>query len=572
MVKAPMNEHAPVRLTGMIGTGLSLRIAYRVRQLDDLDYWRLNAERIQLRTLKSLVAKAQRTEIGREHSFAKLARLDGTELLKAYRAEVPVQDWYAFQGRIERMRLDGEPDVLWPGRVMHFCQTSGTTAGDKFIPLTQEMFKSNYRASLDIFGNLERFGLSAARLLSGKSLFLGGSSDVTANQHGIKTGDLSGLVVPLIKWPLTEAYLPGKTVALMDHWPSKIDAMAEQCLDEDVRMISGMCSWGLVLFERVLELARERGRDVSCVRDIWPNLDLFVHGGVKYPPFMPRVNQAVFGDPAIDFPHRLELYPASEGFIAMQDTRDDPGLRLNTDLGVFYEFVPLEEINDDNPRAFTCGEVEKGQKYVVVMTTCAGLWRYVIGDVVEFDTIPARFGSDGGPGSGEGPPRLRIVGRHRHFINAFGENLIGEHIENAVSAAQQQTGLTVGEFTASPVYPEDGRRAGLELAIEFQQTPSGQQVAGFATAFDASLKEQNVDYTTKRTEGLGMAEPTVTPLSMGAFHRWMDSKGKLGGQHKCPRCANHREILESVVALEAARDPGQADGRNPPALVSTVAP
>lgn len=557
---APVNEHAPVRWTAAIGAGLSMRIAHRAAKLDDLDYWRENAEAIQLDTLKSLLSRARRTEIGREHNFAKLAQLDGLELLSAFRQAMPACDWYAFQGRIERMRLDGEPDVLWPGRVMHFCQTSGTTAGDKFIPLTQEMFKSNYRASLDIFSHLERWGLSATRLLAGKSLFLGGSSDVKANQHGIKTGDLSGLVVPLIKWPLTEAYLPGKKVALMDHWPSKIEAMARQCINEDVRMISGMCSWGLVLFERVLELAREQGRDVSCVRDIWPNLDLFVHGGVKYPPFMPRVNQAVFGDSGIDFPYRLELYPASEGFVAMQDTRHDPGLRLNTDLGIFYEFIPLEEINTPGAPAFTCSQVDKGQKYVVVMTTCAGLWRYIIGDVVEFDTIPAAYGA----GGGEGPPRLRIVGRHRHFINAFGENLIGEHIENAVAAAQQRTGLTVGEFTASPVYPDGDRRAGLELAIEFERAPSDEAISAFARAFDESLKAQNVDYTTKRTEGLGMAEPTVTPLSMGAFHRWMDSRGKLGGQHKCPRCANHREILESVVSLES--------GRNPRVFGATVSP
>jgi hypothetical protein len=286
---------------------------------------------------------------------------------------------------------------------------------------------------------------------------------------------------------------------------------------------------------------------------VWPNLTLFVHGGVKYTPFEPRVRQFYSGSATgADIPWRLELYPASEGFIAMQDTRGDPGLRLLSDIGNFYEFVPLEEIDSPTARAHACWEVEKGQKYVVVMSTCAGLWRYIIGDVVEFDTIPA---SPSGRG-GEGPCRMRIVGRHRHFINAFGENLIVEHIENAVAAAAKDAGVVVGEFTAAPVYPGEGRRAGLELAVEIESKGTGAGEPGnaaawaraFRDAFDAALKSQNVDYTTKRTDGLGMVEPTITVLPVGTFHRWLLKKGKLGGQHKCPRCANHRDILTEVVA------------------------
>ncbi len=557
MRKAPISNDAPTRWTALVGAGLLARVWLRSKKLGDLDHWRKNAAKIQLAQLRGLLKKASSTEFGREHGFAKIASLPDAEMLDAYRKAVPVRDWYAFKDRIARMREGGEPDVLWPGRVMDFCQTSGTTAGDKFIPLSKEMFRSNYRASLDIFANTHRFGVSVPRLLSGKSLFLGGSSAVTANEHGIRTGDLSGLVVPLIRWPLTACYLPGPKIALMDHWPSKIDAMAEACLDEDVRMISGMCSWALVLFERMVELAKERGRDVNCVRDLWPNLDLFVHGGVKYTPFLPRVNEAVFGDAEVDFPTRLELYPASEGFIAMQDTPDDPGLRLNTDLDVFYEFVPLDEIDSENPTAYTCDRVQPGVRYVVVMTTCAGLFRYIIGDVVEFETIPDPDHSTGAAaashGDRAGPPRLRIVGRHRHFINAFGENLIVEHIENAVAAAQRETEVTVGEFTAAPVYPHAGGRPGLELAVEFEKPPPDSldkdTLDRFRDAFDRALKAQNVDYTTKRTSGVGMADPTISPLPVGAFHRWMESKGKLGGQHKCPRCANHREIIDDVLAV-----------------------
>jgi hypothetical protein len=222
-------------------------------------------------------------------------------------------------------------------------------------------------------------------------------------------------------------------------------------------------------------------------------------------------------------------------------------MRLLVDNGIFYEFVPLEQINDDDPDVFTCWQVEKGQKYVVVMSTDAGLWRYVIGDVVEFDTIPSGSQHDGSTRNGTGPARLRIVGRHRHFINAFGENLIGEHIEHGVAGASAQTGITVGEFTAAPVYPSETNRAGLELAIEFESIPSADGLRAFGDAFDRTIRAENVDYNTKRSDDLGMAFPTITPLPLGTFHRWLDAKGKLGGQHKCPRCANHREIITEVI-------------------------
>lgn len=532
--------------TPLIGLGLRARLLKRVPRLSDTAYWRRNTARIQLAQLRRLLVRAQNTEFGREHDFPRLARLADNELIPAYRAAVPARDYEGFRRMLARMREGAEPDLLWPGLVRDFAQTSGTTAGDKYIPITPEMLRSNYHASLDIFATAVRFGNSLPRLMRGKSLFLGGSTALEESDKGIRTGDLSGLVTPLIRWPLTKVYSPGPEIALMSHWPSKIDAMAQLCIDQDIRMISGMPSWALVLCERVLELSAERGSGARTIREVWPNLELFVHGGVKYNPFEPRIRQIYSGAPdGPDIPSRLELYPASEGFIAIQDTPRDPGLRLLTDIGIFYEFVPLEEIDADDPPAFTCDAVEKGQRYVVVMTTCAGLWRYIIGDVVEFDTVP-----DGASRRGDGPARLRIVGRHRHFINAFGENLIVEHVENAVTAAAAASGLVVGEFTAAPVYPAEGRRAGLELAAEFDPfPPSPEPLDTFRQTFDASLKQQNVDYTTKRTDSLGMAPPTITALPRGTFHKWLESRGKLGGQHKCPRCANHREIIESVVRM-----------------------
>jgi hypothetical protein len=534
--------------TSMVGTGLAVMLARRARELSMERYWQRQAAVVQLRQLRKLLSLAQRTRFGREHGFAKLKRLADDQLVPAYRQAVPVGDYEAFRASVALMREGGEPDVLWPGLVRHFAQTSGTTAGDKYIPVSRRMLKSNYRAALDIFAHASRFGVNLRRLTAGKALFLGGSTTLDVNRHGIATGDLSGLVTPLIRWPISEVYLPGREIALMSDWPRKIEAMARRCALEDVRMINGMPSWMLVLFERVLEIRRERDPGVRTIADVWPNLMLLVHGGVKYGPFDPRVRRFWSGSAeGPDVPNRLELYPASEGFIAMQDRPGDPGLRLCSDIWNFYEFVPLEEVTGPNPRAFSVGEVEKGVRYVVCMSTCAGLWRYIIGDVVEFDNVP---GSLDGKRGGDGPPRLRIVGRHRHFINAFGENLIVEHIENAVAAAARAAGVVVGEFTAGPVYPKpDGSvRAGLELAVEIEPLPDAGAAARFRAAFDAALKDQNVDYTTKRSAGVGMTDPTVTVLPAGAFHRWMQGRGKLGGQHKCPRCANHREFVEGVVA------------------------
>ena len=537
-----INRKAPLAWTASVGFALEARLAARAPKLGDREWWSRHTARIQLKQLRRICGKVKNTELGRQFGIDRVARASDQDLLRAYREAMPVRDYEGYREMIVRAREHGQPDVFWPGLVKAYAQTSGTTAGDKFMPQSAEMFRSNYRASLDIFANMMRWDVCLGRLFSGHVLFLGGSSAVEENEHGVRTGDLSGLVTPLIHWPLTKVYSPGPEIALMSDWPKKIDAMARRSLNEDVRMVSGMPSWAGVLFERMIELAKQEGRSVSRMRDIWPNFYAFVHGGVKYAPFQTRVTELIEGPGEMDIPLRLELYPASEAFVALQDERDDPGLRLCSDQGNFFEFVPIEEINDPHPTAHAAWEVEKGQRYVVVLTTCAGLCRYVLGDVVEFDTIPGGLDGRGG----EGPCRLRIVGRHRLFINAFGENLIVEHIENAVAAGAEAIGLRHGEFTAGPVYPGEGRRAGLELVIEADMTEA--ETERFAEVFDAAIKRQNVDYTTKRTESLGMAAPTITAVPDGTFHRWMAGRGKLGGQNKCPRCANHRDFVEGVIA------------------------
>ena len=538
--------------TALIGAAMRAGFDRRIRKLSNHAYWSTNTARIQQRQLRKLLHFAKDTEFGRQHGFRRILNEPDDSIERAYRAQTPIRDYEGFRDWMSRMRETGEPDVTWPDSVRAFAQTSGTTSGDKYMPVSKELLRHNRAASFDIFCHAARRGISLPGLFGGKLLFLGGSSDLGVNKAGVRTGDLSGVVTPLITWPLTEVYKPGKDIALMSHWPSKIDAMARSCMNQDVRAVFGMASWGLVLFEKIIELAREEGRDVESLSQIWPGLRLFVHGGVKYDPFEPRVRAAWSGDEGLDVPNRLEVYPASEAFIAMQDEPGDPGLRLCADHGVYFEFVPLEEMNADRPRAFNATEVEPGQRYVVVLSTPGGLWRYVLGDVVVFETIPT------GDRSG-GPARLRIVGRHKHFINAFGENIIVENIERAVVEAMEATGATVGEFTAGPVYPDasQGRKSGLELVIEWEDDRGS--LDAFARAFDRALQQESVDYGVKRTDDLGMGPPRVTAVRLGAFHEWMESRGKLGGQHKIPRCANHRDYIDGVVArseTEAAMGEG----------------
>ena len=539
------------RWTGVIGGGLSLLLRRRARRLGDLSYWARETGAVQRRELRGLLSAARGTAFGREAGFGSLLRHEGADLERAFRESVAPAGYESFRGRLSRMREDAEPDVLWPGIVYDWAQTSGTTGGEKYIPVSREMLRSNRKAGFDIFAHSMRAGVPLGRIFGGKMVFLGGSTDVSVNEHGVRTGDLSGLATGLIRWPLTEVYLPGSGIALESHWPTKVEKLVDRCLREDVRFFSGMASWSLLVFERLVERARELGvvgRN-GVLRDVWPNLTTFVHGGVRYGPFDPSVRRVWsgrgdVGDARADVPHRLEVYPASEGFVAMQDTAGDPGLRLLVDHGVYYEFLPAEEVDPERPdeidagvRAFGAHEVEKGVRYVVCMTTCAGLWRYVIGDLVEFDTVPP-----------EGPARLRIVGRHRHFMNAFGENLISENIEDAAVAAREAVELELGEFTAGPVYPSGGREGGLELVVEVRGSGDieEQRLRAFGGAFDAALRKISVDYDTKRTDSVGMGEPVVTVVGEGVFSGWMASRGKLGGQNKVPRVANHREFVDGL--------------------------
>jgi hypothetical protein len=493
--------------------------------------WR-DPSRMQEMTLRHMVAIARDTAFGRAHGFADI------HSIADYQARVPVRDYPAFAPFL-RPAIHGEADATWPGRPGYWVKTSGTTAGDKCIPVTAEAFTSHRKGGWDAFFlAVERVG--AAQLLGGPLLFLGGSTGLVPMGDGCLLGDLSGLVVRRLPPIILNRYSPGPSIAAIPAWEDRLAATASLVVRQDVRLLTGMPSWILILFQRVAALRRAAGQ-AADLGECWPNLQVFIHGGVAFGPYR-SVFGRWFGRPI----HRIEVYPASEGFVAMQTERS-PGLTLMLDYGIFYEFVPVEDLGKDHPRRHTVADLELGRAYAVVLTSPAGLWSYLLGDTVRFIARE--------------PLRLQITGRTRHFVNAFGENLIVEEVERALVAACPRTEAEVVEFTVAPRYPSQTEpRGGHDWLVEFRIPP--RDLARFAHLLDQELQALNTDYRTKRTEGVGMIAPRVIALPPGTFYRWMRQAGKLGDQHKVPRVANDRSVAEALLAASRRHQDGAA-GRRP---------
>jgi hypothetical protein len=476
------------------------------------------AARVQERTLLQMVAAARDTAFGRAHDFA------GICSVADYQARVPLRDYLGFQPMLARA-LQGEADITWPGRPRYWVKTSGTTAGDKCIPVTPEVFASHRKGGWDAFIlAVERAG--ASHLLGGKLLFLGGSTALAPVGQGALLGDLSGLVVRRLPPGIRSRYAPGPSVAAIPKWEPRLAAAAALVAWQDVRLLSGMPSWMLLLFARVAEERRAAGQAVADLGRCWPNLRVFIHGGVAFPPYQ-QLFESWVGRPI----QRIEVYPASEGFVALQ-TESGGGLTLMLDYGIFYEFVPVQDLGSQRPRRHSVAEVEPGRPYAVALTSPAGLWSYLLGDTVRF--------------TARDPLRLVITGRCRHFVNAFGENVIVEEVEQALVAACRQTGAEVVEFSVAPRYPSQAEaRGGHDWLVEFRRPPGDTEA--FARRLDEGLMALNTDYRTKRTGGVGMLAPRLIPLAAGTFHGWMRATGKMGDQHKVPRVTNDRTIAEQLL-------------------------
>jgi GH3 auxin-responsive promoter len=511
-----------VSLLGRLDRPLTWLVARRLRQMEAV--WR-DAVPVQERALQTLVLRARDTVWGRTHGFRDVRGAAD------FQRRVPVTTYLDVRPLVERA-IRGERDVLWPGRPAEYCKTSGTTAGDKYIPVTQEAFRAHRRGGRDaLLLAAHRVG---AKSLDGPMLFFGGSTRTERLGPHAEVGDLSGLAARRLPVWLRSRYAPGPDIAGVPDWERRLAATAQRVQHQDLRLISGMPSWMLVLFERIRTLIRQPDLRLG---QLWPNLSVFIHGGVRMEPYR-NVVETTLGRP-IEY---LEVYPASEGFVATQVAAGDPGLTLMLDYGIFYEFVPVAELGSGSPRRLMIGEVRIGEPYAILLSTPAGLWSYLLGDTVRFVSLD--------------PPQLVITGRTGHFVNAFGENVIVEEVERAAAAACACTHAELVEFTVAPIYPGGpGQPARHEWAIEFRSLPASLET--FAQAVDDALQALNTDYRTKRAHDVGMALPRVRAVPPGTFHRWLAARNKLGNQHKVPRASNQRDVIEALLGGPAVPAPAQ---------------
>lgn len=486
----------------------------RMRRLDGLD-----PVEVQERSLLRLVHHARHTRFGRDHRFGDI------HTVSAYQAAVPVRTYEDLWTAYLKDHYPCLDDLTWPGHVPYLALTSGTTQGaTKYIPVTSEMVRSNLKASKTMVASYMA-AHPESRLFHGKLFFLGGSTELERPAENVRQGDLSGIAALRVGEWLRPFTFPPLELALDPDWDRKLTRLAEQSLTEPIRMVGGVPSWLLVLFGRLLQLSGKR-----TVGEVWPDLEIVVHGGVKFDPYQ-EAFRAVLGRPEI---HLQETYPCSEGFIAY-GCPESGHLRLIFDHGIFYEFVPLAELGAERPTRHWLGNAEAGVNYAIVVTTCAGLWSHVIGDTVRFESLS--------------PPLLRFTGRTKYALSAFGEHLISEEVEAAMATAARATNARVGEWHVGPVF--DGALGHHRYVVEFLQPPN--DLEGFRGSLDADLQDRNADYQAHRAEGVGLPLPEIVVARTGGFEAWLRAKGKLGGQHKVPRMDNTGALTTEIVgALESS--------------------
>ncbi len=491
---------------------LRLLAGRRLAQLDGMDPV---AE--QRATLRALLRRAARTRFGLEHGFGEI------RTVSEYQARVPLRTYEDFWGQYWQPAFPVLRDVTWPGRIPFFAQSSGTTGGTtKRIPVSYAGMRANTGAGFDTMA----FHLAArphSRVFGGRNLLLGGSTGLERLAPGVRAGDLSGIAaVQMPRWAQARAF-PPPALSVIGDWEAKMAAMAPASLQADVRSISGTPSWMLLFFEQVAALAGK-----SRLAEVFPNLDLVVHGGVGFAPYRDRFAAWLEGSHA----ELREVYPASEGFIAMADRGSGEGLRLVVDRGLFVEFVPPDQLDHAQPDRRWLATAELDTDYAIVLTTHSGLWSFVVGDTVRLIE--------------RNPPRLMITGRTAFTLNIFGEHVIAEELDRAMAEAAAATGVHVGDYAAGGSLPHDGARGGHVFVVE-ASPPDVASAADFARVLDASLARQNADYADHRRGGFGMEAPKVLLVPPGHFAGWMRGRGKLGGQNKVPRVINDPALLQDLL-------------------------
>lgn len=482
----------------------------------------------QARQLRDLLWAARHTRFGRDHGFSALLRQgrgNAQTLVSAYQRAVPLRTYEQIWTDYLKPHYPVFEDLTWPGRIPYLALTSGTTQGaTKYIPVSRAMLASNRRAARAMVA-LHMAQRPDSKLFLGKLFFLGGSTALQEPAPGVKQGDLSAIAALEAGGWLRPYAFPPLDVMLDADWDRKLSVLAERSLSEPISLVSGVPSWLLVLFQRVLELAGK-----STLAEVWPGLEVVVHGGVKFEPYRPGF-EAILGDPAI----RLqETYPCSEGFIGLGDPETDR-LRLLLDGGLFYELVPLEELDSSDPTRHWIGSAEVGVNYAIVVSTCAGLWSHVVGDTVRLERLD--------------PPLLTFTGRTKYTLSAFGEHLISEEMELAIAHAAERTRARVLDWHVGPVFT--GALGYHRYLVEFLRPPG--DLGEFRRVLDADLQARNADYAAHRAEGVGLPEPEVRAVQAGGFESWMRAEGKLGGQHKVPRVDGEGRLHERLARYLDAR-------------------
>ncbi len=474
---------------------------------------------VQQEVFRKLIRSAAHTEWGKKYGY------QDTHKYETFRERVPIQSYDSLKPFIDRT-MDGEQNILWPTDITWFSKSSGTTAGrSKFIPVSQESLEDcHFKAGKDTL-SLYCNNFPNTKLFDGRSLMLAGSKSINKLSNGSFYGDLSAILVENLPFWAEFRTTPDPEIALMDDWEAKIQRIVDTCSKENVTSITGVPSWLLVVCRQILD-----ANGKSDLREIWPGLELFMHGGVSFEPYREQFKSII---PHGDM-HYLETYNASEGFFAMQDQTSHGDMLLMLDYGIFYEFIPMNEFGSENPKALCLGEVEKGVNYAMLITTNAGLWRYMIGDTIEFTSTS--------------PYRIRITGRTKHFINAFGEELIVDNAEKALAFAGKETQAKVMDYTAAPVYMDEGAGAH-EWIIEFEDQPD--DFEKFVNILDQKLREENSDYDAKRFNDKVLKRPIIHKAKPGLFYQWLKDKDKLGGQNKVPRLSNNRDYLNDLLERNA---------------------
>jgi hypothetical protein len=417
--------------------------------------------------------------------------------------------------------MNGEENVLWNTPVQWFAKSSGTTSDkSKFIPISEESLKDNhYRASKDVL-SFYYASHPESDLLTGKSLVIGGSHQINQLNEEVHYGDLSAVVMQNSPFWTNWIRTPDLSIILMDEWETKIEKLAQSTINENVTSMAGVPTWLIVLLKRILEITGKKH-----IKEVWPSLELYMHGGVSFVPYK-RQFEELIGEPI----NYLEMYNASEGFFAGQDDIDKEGMLLMCEHGIFYEFMPVEDCEKENSKTLQLNEVVIGKNYALVITTNGGLWRYLIGDTIQFTSVQ--------------PYRIKVSGRVKHYMNAFGEEVIIDNADKAIAIASKQTNSIVKDYTAGPVYFSNELNGGHEWLIEFEKEPLDLQQ--FAFELDVALKNINSDYEAKRYKDIALRLPLVQKLPAGTFVNWLSSKGRLGGQHKVPRLSNERTFIEEI--------------------------